>query len=67
MILFIFYKYIYEKIDFPKDIFVNIIYLAFAKNLPYKFNLIGINFSTEKIWHKWRKMAKIAKLNPRQI
>ena len=33
MILFIFYKYIYEKIDFPKDIFVNIIYLAFAKNL----------------------------------
>ena len=24
--------------------------------------LIRINFGAEKIWHNWRKMAKIAKL-----
>ena len=29
--------------------------------------LIRINFGTEKIWRNWGKMAKIAKLNPRQI
>ena len=26
--------------------------------------LIRINFGAEKIWRNWRKMAKIAKLNP---
>ena len=29
--------------------------------------LIRINFDAEKIWRNWRKMAKISKLNPRQI
>ena len=37
------------------------------KNTKHEEYLIRTNFGAEKIWRNWRKMAKIAKLNPHQI
>ena len=51
---------IYMKKLISQKIFLWTYLSSFCKKIKC---LIGINFSAEKIWHKWRKMAKIALFN----